>query len=58
MAKVLNWDLKVSEFKLQSCYSIYFYINTIGKGINPIILPSIDQIVLWLFFYKDVFSIK
>ncbi len=38
MDKVLNWDLEVSEFKLHSCYYVHFQTNTLGKGMNPLIL--------------------
>ena len=30
----------VSEFELQSRYYIHFQTNTLGKGMNPLILPS------------------
>ena len=35
MAKVLDSGLKVSKFKLQSCYYIQFWTDTLGKGIEP-----------------------
>ena len=35
MAKVLDYNIIVSEFKLPSCYYIYFWTNTLGKGIEP-----------------------
>ena len=35
MAKVLDCGHEVSEFKVQSCYYIYFWINVFGKGIQP-----------------------
>ena len=28
------------ESKLQSCYYIHFQTNTLGKGMNPLILPA------------------
>ena len=38
MAKVVDYDLEVSEFKLQWCYYIHFW--TKGKDINPFIPPT------------------
>ena len=40
MAKVLDWGLKASEFKLQLCYYIHFLTNTFGKCVNSIKLSS------------------
>ena len=37
MANVLNCDILVSEFKLQSHYLIYFWTNTLGEKYK---LPS------------------
>ena len=34
IVKVLDCGLKVSEFKLQSCYYVHFWTNTLGKGMN------------------------
>ena len=28
------------EFELQSRYYVYFRTNTLGKGMNPLILPD------------------
>ena len=40
MVKGLDSRIVVSEFKIQShCYA-HFQTNTLGKGINPLILPS------------------
>ena len=39
MTKVLDYDLEVSEFELQSRYYIQAY--TLGKGMNPLIPPAI-----------------
>ena len=41
MVKAMNCGIVVSEFVLQSRYYIHFRANTLGKGINPIILPAI-----------------
>ena len=30
----------VTEFELQLHYYIHFQINTLGKGMNPLILPA------------------
>ena len=40
LAKMLNCDIVVSEFELQSHNYIYFGINTLGKGMNPFIFPA------------------
>ena len=37
----LDCGIVVREFKLQSRYYIHFRTNSIGKGMNPLILPSI-----------------
>ena len=39
------------------CY-IHFQINTIGKGINPLIPPDMVHIVSLLSLYKDSIGIK
>ena len=38
MANVLDCDIVVSEFELQVCYYIHVWTNTLGKGMNPLIL--------------------
>ena len=40
MEKVLDCDLKVSEFELQSHYYIHFQMNILGKGMNPLSLHN------------------
>ena len=40
LAKVLDWDILVTEFKLQSRDYVHFWINTLWKVINPCILYS------------------
>ena len=40
MVKVMDSGIVVSELKLQSCYYIHFQTNTLGKGMNPFILPA------------------
>ena len=40
MVKVIDCGIVVSEFVLQLCYYVYFRANTLGKGMNPLILPA------------------
>ena len=42
MAKVLDYALVESSFKLQSCYYIHFKTNTFEKGMNYLIPFAID----------------
>ena len=37
MVKAMNCGIVLGEFVLQSCYYVHFYL---GKGMNPLILPS------------------
>ena len=39
MDKTMNGGIVVSEFVLQSRYYVHFRPNTLGKGMNPLILP-------------------
>ena len=39
MVKALNCGIVVREFVLQSRYYVHFRANTLGKGMNPLILP-------------------
>ena len=39
MVKAMNCGIVVREFVLQSRYYVHFRANTIGKGMNPLILP-------------------
>ena len=41
MVKALNCGIVVGEFVLQSRYYVHFRANTLGKGMNPLILPAI-----------------
>ena len=50
MANVLDWYIVVSEFELQSYYSVYF--QTSAKLVWNPLLPQL------LFFNKDGFGIK
>ena len=40
MVKALDSGIVVSEFELQSYYYDHFRTNTLGKGMNPLILPA------------------
>ena len=41
MVKVMDSGIVVSEVVLQSRYYVHFWANTLGKGMNPLILPAI-----------------
>ena len=43
-------DCVLSELELQSRYYIHFRANTLGKGMNPLILPAMGWIVPLLLF--------
>ena len=40
MVKAMDCEIVVSEFVLQSRYYVHFQTNTLGKGMNPLILPA------------------
>ena len=40
MVKATDCGIVVREFVLQSRYYIHFRANTLGKGMNPLILPA------------------
>ena len=40
MVKVMDSGIVVSEFVLQSRYYVHFRANTLGKGMNSLILPA------------------
>ena len=40
MVKVMIFGIVVSEFELQSRYYVHFRTNTLGNGMNPLILPA------------------
>ena len=40
MVKALDCGIIVSMFELQSHYYVHFQTNTLGKGMNPLYLPS------------------
>ena len=40
MVKAMDCGIVVSDFVLQSHYYVHFRANTLGKGMNPLILPA------------------
>ena len=40
MVRVLDCGIVVSEFELQSRYYVQFRTYSFGKGMNPLILPT------------------
>ena len=40
MVKAMDCGIVVSEFVFQSRYYVHFRANTLGKGMNPLILPA------------------
>ena len=40
MIKAMDCEIVVSEFVFQSRYYVHFRANTLGKGMNPLILPA------------------
>ena len=50
MVKAMDCGIVVREFELQSRYYAHFQTNTLGKGMNLLILPAMGQIVAPLFF--------
>ena len=40
MVKAMDCEIVVSEFVLESRYYVHFRANTLGKGMNPHILPA------------------
>ena len=40
MVKAMDCEIVVSEFELLSRYYVHFRTNTLGKGMNPLILPA------------------
>ena len=40
MVKVMDCGIVVREFVLQSRYYVHFRANTLGKCMNPLILPA------------------
>ena len=40
MVKAMDCGIVESEFELQSRYYVHIRANTLGKGMNPLILPA------------------
>ena len=40
MVKAMNCGIVVNGFILQSRHYVHFGANTLGKGMNPLILPA------------------
>ena len=40
MVKAMDCGIVVSEFVFQSRYYVHLRANTLGKGMNPLILPA------------------
>ena len=57
MANRLDSDI-INKFKLQSCYDIHFWTNTLGKGMILLILPSYGLNYITAVVLKDGFGIK
>ena len=58
MVNSVDCGVLQSEFELHSHYYFHFRGNTFGKGMNPLILPSMGWIVQLLLFLKEGFDIK
>ena len=50
LAKMPSCGIVVSEFELQSCCSVHFRINTLGKGMNALISPAMGLTLLSLVY--------
>ena len=40
MVKAIDCGIILSEFIFQLHYYVHFWTNTLGKGMNPLILPA------------------
>ena len=58
VADVLDSYIVISEYRLQLHYCIYFRIYILGKGMNLLILPAMEDIKEQLWYYKDDFVIE
>ena len=54
---LLNGNIVVIKFEIQSRYYVYFQINTPEKGMNLLIFSTMAYTVPLLFFYKSEFGI-
>ena len=41
IVKAMDCGIEVSEFLHQSRCYVHFRVNTLGKGMNPLILPTL-----------------
>ena len=44
MANVVNCDNDVGEFEIQSHYNVLFLINTLRKGVNPLVHGLVGRV--------------
>ena len=58
MVNILECDIFVSEFKLESSYDINFWTINFRKDMNHLISLFTGKIVTQPFFYKDGLGIK
>ena len=58
VANVLESDIVVSEFELQSGYYVQSWTNTRNKIMNPLYLPAMCSILTQVNFDTDCFGIK
>ena len=58
VANVLDCNIVVSEFELQSRRYVVFWTSTFGKCMNSLILQATYSIMQQLFFCKNSFGIK
>ena len=58
MVKAMDCGIVEREFVLQSRYYVHFRANTLGKGMNPLILLAMGYIVQLLFFLENNLGIK
>ena len=49
MVKAMNCGIVVREFVLQSRYYVHFRANTLGKGMNPLILTREISHSCWMY---------
>ena len=53
VAKMLDCDMILCKFKIQSSCYVPFWNNTFEKSMNLLISSGICKIVTLLFFYKE-----
>ena len=42
IVKAMNYGIVVSKFEFHLRYYVLFWANTLGKGMNPLILPAMS----------------